>query len=458
MTEAEGNDADFICPKCGKRYRNKSVPPGSRVRCKKCSTIVTFDPETTSSLKPPVFKAGDTLGSYRITRRIGSGGMGIVYQAESIKSGRIVAIKSLTIKGADSISSSHTRRFLREARLAAAISHPNVVHVIGFIQKDGFYHIVLEYVSGGSLKTLLLKEGTLPEKRALEIALGTAQALVEAAKVRIVHRDIKPDNIMLSEDGIAKLADLGLATQEHDDTSDTTVVDLNSLETLLDNNFDASLTMSNVAMGTPAYMAPEQSRDSRSVDCRADIYSLGATLYHMLCGDPPYVADNMRKLMSMHRNADIPDINNIRTGLSDITRSIIERCLQKNPDQRFQTPVEVVAEIERALKGLEPSSDSTAGVGRSVRFYDENEGKPAESSASGMGESMLYDSAEDRPSVLHTITSRENLVFILAVMIAAAFVYLAFDAVDSWYSRRQQIEKNSDNAPKIEDESSYPAQ
>lgn len=491
-------DRIICCSHCGARCRVAGEDAPSPLICQTCSRPITIprcgapdsltvtpsvgvcgmqDPVLAQPPLPPAeMQPGDEIGSYTITCRIGKGGMGTVYRARHTKSGKEVAIKSLTLGDADLPTTEHTRRFLREARLAAAIRHPNVVQVIGFIQKGGNYHIIQEFVGGGSIKSLLLQAGTLPERRALEIALGTALALAEAAKVRIVHRDIKPDNIMLAEDGTPKLADLGLATQTHDGGGMLALEQLGADELFALGSRDTglSLTMSNMAMGTPAYMAPEQAVDSRTVDARADVYSLGATLYHMLCGDPPFVGQNLREILSKHRHAPIPDPRQKRPEITGATAAIIIRCLAKRPEDRFQNAAELAQALTAHLQTM-PAAVTGAGAGRAVHNLEQpslplqaESATPSGASARGKAETNTIASGlnaadpqrtQFRPagwSATQTIPaqalkpplrerlglhfskvgSRENITFLIAVALALCVMYLMYYWSES--SKRQK--------------------
>jgi len=221
---------------------------------------------------------GDVIGRCRIIRELGRGGVGTVYLATHQTLQIEVALKILS----PSLSLDNpalAERFIREAQLAARIRHPNVIAVMDAAHDEttGLYFIVLEYVGGGSL-SWHLRHGPLPEVKALSIITGIAHALVIAEENRIVHRDIKPDNIMLDQRGTAKLADLGLAKHNIDSRT--------------------SLTLGGSYMGTPAYMSPEQARDAKAADTRDDIYSLGATFYECLTGEPPFQGETPYNIMS----------------------------------------------------------------------------------------------------------------------------------------------------------------
>ena len=221
---------------------------------------------------------GDVIGRCRTIRELGRGGVGTVYLATHQTLQIEVALKVLS----PSLSMDNpalAERFVREAQLAARIRHPNVIAVMDAAQDDatGLYYIVMEYVGGGSL-SWHLRHGPLPEAKALSIITGIAHALVIAEENSIVHRDIKPDNIILDLRGTAKLADLGLAKNAIDSHT--------------------SLTLGGSFMGTPAYMSPEQARDAKIADTRDDIYSLGASFYECLTGEPPFQGETPYNIMS----------------------------------------------------------------------------------------------------------------------------------------------------------------
>jgi hypothetical protein len=221
---------------------------------------------------------GDVIGRCRIIRELGRGGVGTVYLATHQTLQIEVALKILS----PSLSLDNpalAERFIREAQIAARIRHPNVIAVMDAAHDEttGLYFIVQEYVGGGSL-SWHLRNGPLPERKALGIITGIANALIVAEENKIVHRDIKPDNIMLDLRGTAKLADLGLAKHEID--------------------VHTSLTLGGSFMGTPAYMSPEQARDAKVADTRDDIYSLGATFYECLTGEPPFKGETPYNIMS----------------------------------------------------------------------------------------------------------------------------------------------------------------
>ncbi|MHC4202434.1 MAG: serine/threonine-protein kinase, partial [Planctomycetota bacterium] len=214
-----------------------------------------------------------SIPGYELIETIGAGSSGTVYKARQISMDRLVAIKVLPQKLAQ--DERFTERFMREARAVAKLNHPNVVTGIDVGEAGGVYYFVMEYVDGESVADRVRREGTVPEKEALEIARQVCLALDCAFKNGIVHRDIKPANILLTRGGEAKLADLGVARHAETEGVATRRV-----------------------FGTPYYMSPEQARGDAEIDTRSDIYSLGATLYHLLGGKPPFHGNAPKVVMT----------------------------------------------------------------------------------------------------------------------------------------------------------------
>jgi serine/threonine-protein kinase len=275
------------------------------------------------------------IGDYQILRRLGEGGMGAVYLGYQEGKSRHVAIKILP----DSLAANedYVQRFLREARSISRLDHPNIVRFID-VGKDAAsskHYLVLEFVDGPSAHALLDQFGQLSVGDATHIALDIARALEHAHSRRIIHRDIKPDNILLTRSGVAKLADLGLA--KHTDE-------------------ESHLTGARQGFGTPFYMPYEQSISAKQADIRSDIYALGATLYHLLTGHVPFPGpgpidiaeqkDRGRFLPASKRNPAVPPALD----------QILSRMMARNPKDRYQTASELIIDLERS--GLATSMPS----------------------------------------------------------------------------------------------------
>ncbi len=258
---------------------------------------------------------GDVIGRCRTIRELGRGGVGTVYLATHQTLQIEVALKVLS----PSLSMDNpalAERFIREAQLAARIRHPNVIAVMDAATDEatGLYYIVMEYVGGGSL-SWHLRHGPLPEAKALSIITGIAHALLIAEENGIVHRDIKPDNIILDVRGTAKLADLGLAKNAIDSHT--------------------SLTLGGSFMGTPAYMSPEQARDAKIADTRDDIYSLGASFYECLTGEPPFQGETPYNIMSELLTKPSPKPSTVRPEISRAADLICRKMMAKDRTLRY---------------------------------------------------------------------------------------------------------------------------
>ena len=258
---------------------------------------------------------GDVIGRCRIIRELGRGGVGTVYLATHQTLQIEVALKVLS-PALSLDNPSLAERFIREAQLAARIRHPNVIAVMDAAHEEttGLYFIVQEFVGGGSL-SWHLRNGPLPEQKALAVVTGIANALIVAEENRIVHRDIKPDNILLDQRGTAKLADLGLAK--------------NAIDSHI------SLTLGGSFMGTPAYMSPEQARDAKVADTRDDIYSLGATFYECLTGQPPFQGETPYNIMSELLTKPSPRPRAARAELSRSVDLICRKMMAKTRGLRY---------------------------------------------------------------------------------------------------------------------------
>lgn len=282
-----------------------------------------------------LLQVGDRIDKYRIDQCIGEGGMGEVYLVTHTFLNIQRALKILRLDLTDD-DPSFRDRFVREARIAARFKHPNSIGVVDVESESdsGFLYLVMEYVDGQSLHQYL-QNGPFPEKEMLRVCREVANVLDAAWKeMQLVHRDIKPGNIMISRDGDVKLADLGIAKSNGSDMT-------------------MSLTMAGTMIGTPEYASPEQCRDSSHVDTRADIYSLGATMYEMLTGTRPFQGENAFDTVAKVLQEPLPPLRDRNPNVSPATAALVERMMSKNPADRPQTMRELAEIIDDMLANKE---------------------------------------------------------------------------------------------------------
>jgi tRNA A-37 threonylcarbamoyl transferase component Bud32 len=261
---------------------------------------------------------------YRVVRLLSEGGMGSVYEAEQIAMQRRVALK--VIRRADAASPASLERFRREVRAAARLSHPNIVTAYDAETAGEVLFLVMEYVEGITLAWLVKERGHLLIDEACDYIGQAALGLQHAHERGLVHRDIKPDNLIRCSDGTVKILDFGLAA--------------------LTAEGGEGLTEANVVMGTPDYMAPEQAEDSHGADIRSDLYSLGCTLYYLLTGKPPYPAPTPLLKILAHRDRPVPSLRRARPDMPSELAAVVERLLAKKPEDRYQTPRELAAALK----------------------------------------------------------------------------------------------------------------
>jgi tRNA A-37 threonylcarbamoyl transferase component Bud32 len=282
---------------------------------------------------------GQSIGNYRVTQLLGEGGMGMVYLAEHPTLGRRAAVKVLH----PDLVATHEmiQRLFNEARAANAVGHPGIVEVsdLGLLP-SGTPYIVMEYLEGQSLGARIAATGRLSLRAALDIADQAASALGAAHAKGIIHRDLKPDNLFLTPDPLApgrerlKVLDFGIAKLARRPSSAADV-----------------RTRTGAILGTPRYMSPEQCRDSREVDHRSDIYSLGVILYEMLSGAPPFVSASWGEMAHMHLGVKPPDLGASVPELPPALERAVSRALEKEPDARFQSMEELRQALADSLAG-----------------------------------------------------------------------------------------------------------
>ena len=270
---------------------------------------------------------GQRLGDFQLRRLLGRGGMGEVYLADQISLRRKVALKVL--RPDLSADEQYLRRFEAEAQAAAPISHPGIVGVYAVGEERGRRYIALEYVPGLNLKEYIDRQGPLEVTAAVAVMRKVAAALERAREEGLVHRDVKPENVLLTRKGDVKVADFGLAR--------TTAADR------------VHLTQTDMTLGTPLYMAPEQV-EGKPVDHRTDLYALGGTAYHMLAGQPPFTGGTSMAVALAHVRDRPAPLSRIRDDLPAPLTAIVERLLAKDPADRFQSAREVLLALQR-LRG-----------------------------------------------------------------------------------------------------------
>lgn len=277
-------------------------------------------------------------GRYAIQRELGQGGTAIVYLADDLEHHRPVALKVLRPDLASQIGA---RRFLREIETAARLTHPGILALLDSGESDGLYYYVMQYVAEESLRDRLKGEPRLSLAEAVAITREVADALGYAHNQGVIHRDIKPGNILFAE-GHARVGDFGIARA-------------------LDAAAGDRLTESGMTIGTPAYMSPEQASGSRAIDGRSDIYSLGCVVFEMLAGEALFDWPDPRVVLRRHALDPVPPLRTIRPEVPAAMQQVLERALAKAPDDRFSTAPEFADALERALRAP-ASAPLTAGT------------------------------------------------------------------------------------------------
>lgn len=307
---------------------------------------------TDASASASSAESAGRLGGYRLIKELGRGGMGSVYLAKQLSLGRQVAIK--TIRGKWASNPRAIARFIREAYAAAQLVHHNVVQIYDLDEDKGTNFFSMELVTGGSVDQLIKQEGKLDPRRAATLVIQAARGLKFAHDHGMVHRDVKPANLMLNAEGMVKVADLGLVKTPSMTAEDDAAGDSNPLLTSANSN----VTGAGSRMGTPAYMAPEQATDATNVDPRADIYSLGCTFYAMVVGNPPYSSKTVEEMITKHKSEPMVRPEKLVATVPKEVGDIIERMTAKRAADRYQTMDEVITALEKFLASS-PNQSST---------------------------------------------------------------------------------------------------
>jgi eukaryotic-like serine/threonine-protein kinase len=280
-------------------------------------------------------------GRYRLDRKLGSGGMSTVYLAQDEVLDRPVAVKLLHREISE--EADQLERFRREARAAARLSHPNLVSVIDAGEDEGRPYIVFEYVEGDTLKKKIQQEGEMPVDEAIAYAIEIGRGLIAAHARKLVHRDVKPQNVLIDRDGRAKVTDFGIAR---------------SLES-------EGMTATGRVLGTTDYVSPEQAM-GEDVDETSDVYSLGVVLYEMLVGDVPFKAETQVGVAMKHVNEPLPDVLVKRPEVSAAVASVVDRATTKDPRDRYASVGEMVRDLEATLEVAAARGGGTHGQATTV--------------------------------------------------------------------------------------------
>ncbi len=276
--------------------------------------------------------AASQIPGYKILGKLGAGAMAVVYRALQLSLNREVAIKILPKRFSE--NADYVERFYKEGQAAGKLNHNNIVAAYDVGESGGYHYFVMEYVEGKTIYEDLSKGKVFSEDKALDIIIQVARALNHAHSQGLIHRDVKPKNIMINAAGIVKLADMGLARETTD--------------------IEAAKTEAGKAYGTPYYIAPEQIRGKIDIDGRCDIYGLGSTFYHMLTGRVPFMADDPADVMRKHLNEQLIPPDHINTSLSAGISEVIEIMMAKNKEERYNNVEELLVDLEAIRNGQPP--------------------------------------------------------------------------------------------------------
>jgi serine/threonine-protein kinase len=264
------------------------------------------------------------VGDFEVKKKLGQGGMGVVYLAQQVSLDRPVALKVLSKEMA--AKPAFVERFVREARAMAKINHPHVVNCYHVGEEKGLHFVAMELIDGKSMQDWLNELGKLSVPDAVLVTLVCAEALAHAHSLQMVHRDVKPDNILVTRKGVVKVSDLGLAKALDDE--------------------DHSMTQSGTGLGTPHYMPPEQARNAKHIDATCDIYALGVTLYHFVTGALPFAGDSVVELILAKERGNYKPARQHNKEVSERLSLIIDKAMAKDRKARYQTMAEFIKDLE----------------------------------------------------------------------------------------------------------------
>jgi len=332
--------------------------------------------------------AAHQIPGYKILGKLGAGAMAVVYKAQQLSLDRTVAIKVLPKRLSE--NPEYVERFYKEGQAAAKLNHNNIVQAFDVGEAGGYHYFVMEYVEGKTLHDDLSAGKILIEDEALDIIIQVAHALAHAHARGLIHRDVKPKNIMIDNGGVVKLADMGLARVTTD--------------------IEAARMEAGKAYGTPYYIAPEQIRGKIDIDGRADIYGLGATFYHLVTGRVPYMADDPEEVMRKHLSEQLIPPDHINTALSAGVSEVIEVMLAKQREDRYNNAEELLTDLE-AVRGGQPPL-------RAHKRFDVSELEELEEGETiDIGEKVYRDEAVARYQIAILILSAVAAVSLLGVVL-----------------------------------------
>ncbi len=331
--------SSYICPDCEEEFQWDDSSGDSKIICPRCS--YEMDPPAVK------FHRDDVVGDYRIIERIGIGGMGEIYLASQISMERPVALKILQEELVS--DKAYLDRFFREVRMLARIEHPNVVRAIETGVENSTCYFSMSYIPGKDIKQRLEGGEKFSEMNALIIMRQVALALKYVwEKHQLLHRDIKPANIMLTPENEVKLMDLGISKRVIADTDNT------------------ELTLAGMMVGSPLYISPEQAKAKRDVDFRADMYSLGVTLFQMLTGSPPYEGESAMAIIAKHLGDPVPDPRARNPNISRKTSVLIMKMMSKDKEKRYLSWNEAILAMDSALEELDLGIENIQAIDKPI--------------------------------------------------------------------------------------------
>lgn len=353
-----------------------------------------------SVLEDSMTRSAKHIPGYHIISKLGQGAMATVWKARQLSLERIVAIKILPKRLSE--NPEFVERFYKEGKAAAKLNSPNIVQAIDVGEAQGYHYFVMEYVEGKTVYDDLSKGRVYSEREALDIIIQVTQALAHAHSKGLIHRDVKPKNIMLTKEGVVKLADMGLARAKDDK--------------------ETAAQEAGRAYGTPYYISPEQIRGELDIDFRADIYSLGATFYHMVTGKVPFDGASPSAVMHKHLKEPLLPPDHINTSLSAGVAEIIEVMMAKKRDNRYSSTEDLLKDLQAVQRG-EPPLQARRRVDphvlRNLAKMEKDASRQADAAVNDLNtETVLQVSTVEQ--------ARWTVTILLAVLLALSWVFILY--------------------------------